>query len=147
MARTVQEIYDKAVHLVDAQRESDGSTASPDAAGYRVRCCQLLNTLLNEVLPVSDTCPGPAQGRRPVHPPVSRLEDRVEMDDYVCLSLLPVGLAALFLREEDRAGYTSLWGDYLERLDRAARTRPAGETQAVDDPYGGIEFCRFGSWE
>ncbi len=55
MARRVQEIYDKAIHLIDAQNENNGSTVTSDTLEYRVRACELLNTLLNEAYPFSDT--------------------------------------------------------------------------------------------
>ena len=46
--RTVQEIFDKAIHLIDAQNESTGSTHTTDTKEYEVRCFECLNTLLNE---------------------------------------------------------------------------------------------------
>lgn len=43
MARKVQEIYDKAIHLIDAQNENNGSTTTSDTLEYKVRACELLS--------------------------------------------------------------------------------------------------------
>ena len=53
--RTVQEIFDEAIHLIDAQNEQTGSTATADTKEYEVRAAKLLSTLLNEAYPYSDT--------------------------------------------------------------------------------------------
>lgn len=209
MARTVQEIYDKAIHLIDAQNESTGSTSTADTKEYQVRACELLNTLLNEAYPYSDTyaeeaeeyrpggsyapgdkvsfggwkylfvgkprekddtegteVPGEGtdwklvgqsqKGRRPTLEPVKSLEDLVDMDDFICLSALPAGLAALFTYDEDQTKYNAFWGDYMNRLRQAKATLPAAGDgfEDIENPYaggwsrfhGGIEHGEYGAW-
>lgn len=153
MARTVQEIFDKAIHLIDAQDESTGSTNTADTQEYAVRCCALLSTLLNEVYPYSDTYQPRADGKRPVHVAVERMTDAVDMDDLICLSVLPAGLAALFVFDEDTAKYNAFWGDYMTRLSQARNTLPAsGGFEDIENPYAfggsgaGIEHGEFGRW-
>lgn len=152
MMRTVQEIYDKAIHLIDAQNDNSGATTTPDTREYYVRAPQLLSTLLNEAYPYSDTYPTATNGMRPVHPPVTAMTDTVNMDDFICLSALPAGLAALFVIDEDRAKYNAFWGDYVNRLQQAARSMPASGFEDVENPYAweghgaGIEHGEYGSW-
>ena len=194
--RTVQEIYDEAIHLIDAQNESTGSTETSDTVEYRVRACKCLSTLLNEAYPYSDTysaepyddedsylvgecvtyngsrylciddtpigvrptdtdyflCVG-KDGRRPTHPPVTELSDMVYMDDFICLSALPAGLAALFVYDEDTSKYNAFWGDYMNRLAQARATLPATDGfESIENPYswgqldGGIEYGQFSRW-
>ena len=121
MARTVQEIFDKAIHLIDAQHEQSGATTTADTLEYRVRACELLNTLLNEAYPYSDTYRHREDGRRPTHPPVRDMTD------------------------EDTAKYNAFWGDYQNRLVQARATLPAA-FESVEDPYGGIGLGEFGHW-
>ena len=150
--RTVQEIYDEAIHLIDAQNENSGSTNTPDTREYAVRAAKLLSTLLNEAYPYSDTYPASTNGRRPVHPPVTEMTDNVDMDDFICLSALPAGLAALFVFDEDKDKYNAFWGDYVNRLQQAARSMPTSGFEDVENPYAweghgaGIEYGQFGSW-
>ena len=195
--RTVQEIFDEAIHLIDAQNEQTGSTATADTKEYEVRAAKLLSTLLNEAYPYSDTysaepwdvdegyaagecviyygrrylceqgteagsgapshdarwvCTGKA-GKRPTHPPVVNMTDPVYMDDFICLSALPAGLAALFVYDEDTTKYNAFWGDYTNRLTQARATLPAADGfEEIENPYAlggsgaGIEYGRFGSW-
>lgn len=193
--RTVQEIFDKAIHLIDAQNESTGSTHTTDTKEYEVRCFECLNTLLNEAYPYSDnavaedyssgacaagdsvnyggwrylciadalagtlptdtdyfTRTGKA-GKRATHPPVTAFTDTVFMDDFICMSALPAGLAALFVYDEDTSKYNAFWGDYMSRLAQAKNTLPAADGfEDIENPYsfGGmgasIEYGEFGRW-
>lgn len=195
--RTVQEIYDEAIHLIDAQNENTGATDGGDAKEYLVRAPKLLTSLLNEAYPYSDTysetvddydvtrqyvvgdkvnygggryrckrdCIGVAPtvtddwyciarpGRRPTHPPVTAMTDLVDMDDYICLTALPAGLAALFSLDEDRDRYNAYWGDYMNRLAQARATLPAYDGfEDIENPYSetgfgaGIEYGQFSRW-
>lgn len=196
MARTVQEIFDEAIHLIDAQNESTGSTDTNDTKEYKVRAAKLLSSLFNEAYPYSDTYNAEeydadeswlegecvtSEGRRflciadtpvgaavtdtayfkevgranrrPTHPPVTAMTDRVYMDDFICLSALPAGLAALFVYDEDTGKYNAFWGDYMNRLAQARATLPASDGfESIENPYaysvydGGIEYGQFGRW-
>ena len=199
--RTVQEIFDEAIHLIDAQNESTGSTETSDTKEYKVRACKCLSSLLNEAYPYSDTyaakdynaatqytageCVNYNGSRylrkadaeddetsvgtpdtdtthwlyigranaRPTHPPVVNLTDGVYMDDFICLSALPAGLAALFVYDEDTSKYNAFWGDYMNRLSQARATLPAADGfEEIENPYSfsgmgaGIEHGEFGYW-
>ena len=197
--RTVQEIFDEAIHLIDAQNEQTGATNTTDTKEYEVRAAKLLSTLLNEAYPYSDNysaveydssesyvagecvtflgsrymcivdCPadlgvlptGDAgyweyvgkAGKRPTHPSVTGLTDSVFMDDFICLTALPAGLAALFVYDEDTTKYNAFWGDYMNRLAQARATLPASDGfEEIENPYAfggagaGIEYGRFGRW-
>jgi len=194
--RTVQEIFDEAIHLIDAQNEQTGATNTTDTKEYEVRAAKLLSTLLNEAYPYSDTYSASdwekgdyaegesvvyegrrylciedtdgadalptdttywrdmgKAGKRPTHPSVTGLTDSVFMDDFICLTALPAGLAALFVYDEDTTKYNAFWGDYMNRLAQARATLPASDGfEEIENPYAfggagaGIEYGRFGRW-
>ena len=75
------------------------------------------------------------------------------MDDMICLSALPAGLAALLVFDEDLNKYNAFWGDYQARLAQARATLPAsGGFEDVENPYSedglgaGIEYGEFSRW-
>ena len=43
---TVQDVFDMAMHLMDAQNESTGATQTTDTHEYELRTPNILNTLL-----------------------------------------------------------------------------------------------------
>jgi hypothetical protein len=149
MSRSVKEVFDIAIHLIDAQNESTGATETTDTKEYLLRTPNLLNSILNRAYPYSDTYV-PVAEKRPVHPKVSAPADLIEMDDYICLSVLPYGLAALLVNPEgDGAIASFLWQMFEEGLMMARNSLPAG-IESVDNVYGGfgggIEYGEFSKW-
>ena len=147
---TVQEIFDIAIRLMDAQNESTGSTDTVDTKEYRLRTPSLLNSILDRAYPASDTCPQGEAGRgRQVCPKVFSMEDRVALDGRLCAGVLPYGLAGLLLAEENPALAGFFWQTFLEQLEEARRGL-AGDVSGVEDVYGiladGGEFGRFARW-
>ena len=55
MLNTVQDIFDIAIRLIDAQNESNGSTKTADTKEYELRTPSLLNSILDRAYPASDT--------------------------------------------------------------------------------------------
>ena len=142
---TVQEVFDIAIRLMDAQNESTGSTDTADTKEYRLRTPSLLNSLLDRVYPASDTFHQSQPGRRPVCPKVETLSDTLDLDPRICTGVLPYGLAGLLLAEEDPARADFFWQTFLEQLEAAKQAVPA-EEGAVESLYGGIEFGQFAHW-
>lgn len=142
--RTVREIFDIAIHLMDEQSESGGVTLTADTMEYSYRTPSALNSILNWVYPYSDTYVQAMDGRRPTYPKVASLEDTVDMDDYICLSVLPYGLAAR-LAEEGSDMKNWFEQTFLERLEAARQTSPAFSGD-VEDVYGGLEYGEFSHW-
>jgi hypothetical protein len=142
--RTVREIFDIAIHLMDEQSEASGATLTADTKEYSYRTPSALNSILNWVYPYSDTYVEALSGRRPVYPAVSGMNDRIDMDDYICLSVLPYGLAAR-LAEESYALKNWFEQTFLERIEAASRTLPSTEAE-IEDCYGGIEYGEYSHW-
>ena len=153
---TVQNVFDMAIHLIDAQNESTGSTNTADTKEYALRTPNLINTLLDEVYPYSDTYPDTTDetvGSRPSLPSVTALEDYLDLDDYISRNVLPYGLAGLLLTEENPTEANFFWQTYKENLNTARDRLPPSGIDSVEDVYGGnmvgwggIEYGRFGQW-
>lgn len=146
---TVQTVFDTAIRLMDAQNESTGSTDTADTKEYRLRTPSLLNSILDRAYPASDNYPDITDRRRPICPKVTAMEDEIQLDEYICTGILPYGLAGLLLTEENPTLANFFWQTFLEQLEMAKRSLPAGE-DSVEDCYGflndNIEYGRFGRW-
>ena len=128
---TVQDVFDIAVRLMDAQNESTGSTNTADTKEYRLRTPSLLNSILDRAYPASDTCPAASGGRRPVCPKVETMEDETGLDEYLSTGVLPFGLAGLLLSEENPTLANFFWQTFLEQLDEALFNRQSAELEAM----------------
>ena len=110
--RTVQEIFDQAIRMMDAQNESTGSTRTADTKEYELRTPDCLNRYINIVYPYSDTYEPRTDGKRTVHPRLSAMTDEVDMDDFICQSVLPPALIYELLREENPDVANACYEDY-----------------------------------
>lgn len=165
---TVQEVFDIAIRLMDAQNESTGSTETADTREYQVRTPSLLNSILDRAYPASDNYPQgvcdirkaaepptaiqwlePTDRKRPICPKVSAMTDEIDLDERICTGILPYGLAGLLLTEENPVLSDFFWQTFLEQLEEAKRGVPSG-IDSVEDVYGflsdNLEFGRFASW-
>lgn len=144
--KTVQAIFDKAMYLIDAQNESTGATTSGDTKEYRVRTIGILNNLIDIVYPASATYPDEQEGR-PALDDIVDFGDSLDLDPLILRDVLPNGLAAHLLSEENPSlaeYFQQLFEEHLER----ARSGVRSKFESVDDalPYGGIEYCQFSRW-
>lgn len=149
MLNTVQDVFDIAIRLMDAQNESTGSTDTSDTKEYRLRTPSLVNSILDTAYRASDTYRVSVSGRRPVCQKVSEMTDTLDLDEFICTGVLPYGLAGLLLTEENPTQSNFFWQTFLERLAEAARYSVPAEIETVDDVYGvgcGIEHGRYSRW-
>ena len=172
---TVQDVFDIAIRLMDAQNESTGSTETADTKEYRVRTPSLLNSILDRAYPASDNYPQgvcdirkaaepptaiqypqgvcdirkAAERKRPICPKVTAMDDEIQLDERICTGILPYGLAGLLLTEENPVLANFFWQTFLEQLEEAKRGVPSG-IESVEDVYGflsdTLEFGKFSHW-
>lgn len=147
--KTVQGVFDKAMYLIDAQNESTGNTRTADTKEYEVRTVGILNNLLDVVFPYSDTYAVETPGKRPALPDIQGFTDELDLDAKMVRDVLPLGLAARLLAEENPSLANYFQQLFEEHLARAGATLPAG-LEDIDfelgGPYGGIEHGEFGHW-
>lgn len=139
--RTVQAIFDKAMYLIDAQNENSGATNSADTKEYRVRTIGILNNLLDVVYPSSATYPDDDEGRSALDD-ILDFEDELDLDPRILRDVLPNGLAAHLLSEENPSlaeYFQQLFEEHLEMARRSIRSR----WEDIETPYGRIEYGEF----
>ena len=142
---TVQDVFDKAIHWLDEQNESTGATMTSDTKEYSLRTPDILNMYLNVVYPFSDTYTAREDGKRPYLEPVSSMTDTMDLDAYICMSVLPYALAAGLVKEENPSISNVALQIYAENLGQARSTLPAS-VEDVENVYGGIEYGEFSRW-
>lgn len=148
---TGQDIFDKAITLMGELSDS-GETDWADTVEYKNRALNILNTLRGEVYQYSDTYATQRKkypGRRPVCDPLDSLEDEIGIDDVLAQTVLPYGLAAHLLLDEND-NMAAFFQQRYEELLRKLGANVPGEWESIEDVYGyargGIEFGQFGRW-
>lgn len=134
----VQDVFDKAIRLMDEQNESTGTTVTADTKEYLVRTPDILDSILARV--------SLSVGRLYVR--VTAVGDEIQLDDAVISGVLPYYLASALIAIEAQdsvlAAYFSKAGDAALAVI-AARLSKA-EPEPVEDVYGGLEYGEFARW-
>ncbi len=158
---TCSDVFDLAMGLMDEVDLNTVSTKTVDTKEYRARTPFILETLLRELYYASDTFNDPHQptGKRPVPPSViqtgvtvtsANLESfmmrSLDLDDFVARTILPYGLAAHLLLQEDVQS-ASFFQQRYEELLRWYRSSIPNDFESVVDVYGiGNEYGYFSRW-
>lgn len=145
MATNAQWVFEKAMHLMDEVNESTGAADTADTKEYKNRTLAILNILRVECFPASDTYVVTTPGKRPVCPEIENFDDMIGLDDGICQGVLPYGLAAHLLLDENPSVASYFQQRYEEALAVAKRGVPAAGEDIVD-LYGGIEHGRYAWW-
>lgn len=133
---TAQRVFDIAMALIDEVNESSGATDTADTREYKVRTLLILNALRGELYPYSDTYPAPAEaGTRPIAPVIESFTDVIGLDDYICQTVMPYGLAAQLLADENPTLAGFLQQRYEELRNGLMRGLPQS-AEAIEDVYG-----------
>lgn len=147
--KTVQAVFDKAMYLIDAQNETNGATNNSDTQEYKIRTIGILNSLLDVVYPASDTYVRTKSGMRPALPDIKSFEDELFLDAKILRDVLPNGLAAKLLSEENPK-LANYFQSCFEQGLAEARHRVPAAFESIDadmgGAYGGIEYGEFGHW-
>jgi hypothetical protein len=131
--------------LMDEADEDSGLADTAQTRGYKRRTLAILNVLRGECFPASDTYDGGEAGKRPVCPEILDFDQDLGLDDYLCQSVLPYGLAAHLLLDENPSLASYFQQRYQELLAQARRGLPT-QSEDIVDLYGGIEYGRFARW-
>jgi hypothetical protein len=144
LSTTAQKVFDIAMGLMD-EVSSSGATDTSDTAEYKNRVLFILNALRGELYQYSDTYIVVTDGARPVCTVISALTDTLDLDDFLAQTIMPYGLAAHLLLDENPASASFFQQRYDELLARYGKAIPA-VSEDITDVYGGIEYGQFGSW-
>lgn len=142
------DVFELAITIMDELNDS-GAYLHDDTTEYRNRTRSILNVLQGELYPYSDTYKKNQdweKGRRPVVTPLPDLETVIDLDDYICRSVMPYGLAAHLLLDENPSNASFCQQRYDELKASLQRGLPA-ESEDIVDLYGGLEpYNEFGMW-
>lgn len=144
MATNAQRVFDVTMALMDELNES-GATDTSDTKEYKNRTLFILNTLRGELFPYSDTYAAVEPGKRPIVGIIENFTDDIGLDDYICQTVMPYGLAAHLLLDENPSAASYFNGRYQELVALLARGMPQG-SEDIEDLYGGIEYGEFSHW-
>lgn len=144
MATNAQRVFDITMGLMDEVSES-GATDTADTKEYKNRTLFILNVLRGELYPFSDTYALGEPGKRPIAVVIENFTDDIVLDDYICQSVMPYGLAAHLLLDEnpDAAGFFQQRYEEMKAL--LARGLVSG-SEEIEDVYGGFPHTEFSYW-
>lgn len=142
---TAQRVFELAMGLMDEVNESTGATDTSDTKEYKQRTLFILNMLRGELFPFSDTYEQTEAGKRPIAPAIENFDTPIVLDDYICQSVMPYGLAAHLLLQEDPAAAGFFQQRYEELKNGLARGLPQS-SEDILNIYGGLEYGQFARW-
>jgi len=150
---TGMDVFQRAITMMDELNDA-GEYNHEDTTEYLNRTLSILNILQGELYFYSDTFPKWQEwdaGRRPVLMPIVSLDDAIDLDDYCAGTVMPYGLAAHLLLDEN----PSAAGYFQQRYDelKLALQRGIGKQNVSEDiediygPKGGIfPYNEFSRW-
>lgn len=114
MATSCEQVFAMAMQLSDNLDEATGDYNIEENDEYRNRTIGILNILRGDLYPYSDTYPTPEAGKRPIVDLLVNFEDLIGLDDFLCQSIMPWGLAAWLMLGEDNDKYNAYIRKYEE---------------------------------
>lgn len=138
---SVQQVFDMAIHAIDEQNESTGSTATVDTTEYKTRTISILNSIIPRLYPYSSNYRPTGSGR----PEPATLfwegysdpdfTQFIDLDDTLCLSVLPFFLAAQLVSAENTELANWMMNLYRENFNDLRNRIPA-DFEPIPTPYG-----------
>lgn len=138
---TAQQVYDMAIHLMDEQDESTGSTVTEDTGEYKLRTISILNSIIPMLYPYSGTYTQTESGRPSPTPLLVSdfsnpdLTQEISLDDSLTLAVLPYLLAAQLLSVENEALATWMRTQGMTAFNDLRNKVPA-QFERIETPYG-----------
>ena len=150
---TGMDVFQRAITMMDELNDA-GKFKHDDTEEYRQRTLAILNILINELYVYSDTYPKYVEwenGRRPVLMPLNDLYTEIDLDDYCSGTVLPYGLAAHLLLDENPTAAAFFQQRYDELKGMLARgfgkINVSEDIEDIYGPRGGISpYNEFSRW-
>lgn len=140
---TVQQIFDMAIHLMDEQSESNGSTGTVDTKEYQFRTISILNSVIPRLYLYSSNYTDKGKGRNAPRQLTANdyaepdFTQSIPLDDVLSMSLLPYYLTAQLLSVENETLSAWFRSQYQENLNDL-RNRMLADFEPISTPYGGF---------
>lgn len=142
MATAVSDIFKVTMAIMD-ELSSNGEAVTSDTEEYKNRAVPILNILIGECYPYSQE----NKGDRNKFRAVTSFDDYVTgIDKVLAIAVIPYGLAANLLVDENPTSASFFQQRYEELLARFGRER-LGEWEAIEDVYSTTnEYNNFARW-
>ena len=134
---TVNDVFFLTMSLIDELNDRTGQADLAETRDYKQRTPGIITLLCGELYYYSDTRVVAKPGKRPICPPVTELEDELGLDDFLCRNVLPYGLAARLLIDENPPTAAFFEREYTELLVRYGARTPA-RIEPIRNIYGGL---------
>ena len=144
---TAQWIFEAAMTLID-ELNDQGQADHRDTTEYKNKTLYILNILRNELYPYSDTYKQRNDNKRPTLYLIEDFDDVILLDDYICQSVMPYGLAAHLMLDENPTVAAFCQQRYEELKAGLTKGIPA-MSQDIVDVYagdGGGYYDANGNW-
>ena len=150
---TGMDVFQRAITMMD-ELDDSGKYRHDDTVEYQNRTLAILNILQGELYFHSDTFPKWQEweaGRRPVLMPLTDLYTAIDLDDYCAGTVMPYGLAAHLLLDENptAAGFFEQRYEELLRglMSGRGKITASEDIEDVYGPKGGIHpYNEFSRW-
>lgn len=144
-------VFELAINLMD-ELTDEGAFDHEDTTEYKNRTLGILNILRGELYLYSDTFRKNRNWevrRRPIVDVIANFDDPIDLDDYICQTVMPYGLAAHLLMDENpsAASYFQQRYDELKMMLMRGMPTESEEIEDVYGPRGGIHpYNEFSRW-
>ena len=132
---TAQNVFEAAIAMMDEMNDQ-GQADHSDTTEYKNRTLPILNILRGELYPYSDSYEVLDGGGRPIAAEITDFDVPIELDDYICQSVMPYGLAAHLLMAEDPTSANYFQQRYDELKNWLRRGYPSSGSEDIVDVYG-----------
>ena len=141
---TVQEVFDATMSLMD-ELDDSGNAMTGDTTEYFNRTLRIMNVLIGECYPYSDLrdTTKMLSAWRPVEDMEDDLAKTSKIDNTLALSVMPSGLAANLLVDENPSS-ASFFQQRYEELLRQKAMKMQATIESIEDVYGGFTSWPYG---
>lgn len=140
---TMSDVFDAAIAVMDEINDS-GQTQTADTEEYKRRTPGIMKILLGECYPYSDL-KDPDAADSSWRIPDEWDDELWRIDNTLSLSIMPYGLAANLLVDENPAAASFFQQRYEDLLNKK-KSRAKADVGSVENVYGGIEYGQFSRW-
>ena len=136
MAATPMDVFERMIHLSDNGDENTGKFDIQDNREYKFRLLSIINVIINELYPYSDTFVS-VPGKRATLEPLTGLDEEINLDN-TCIEILVHGVAAKMYLTEDSIFANYCQQEYERRLQSLkSGDGMASESEMIEDVYSG----------
>lgn len=97
---TAQWVFEATMTIIDELNDA-GAADHADSKEYKDKTLYILNVLRGELYPYSDTFRQSQDKTRPISDIITSFDDVINLDDYICQTVMPYGLAAHLMLDEN----------------------------------------------